>query len=61
MTKDREKTIDNADVDLVISTTSIDITRVLKAKKPIQRVRHELQEISKPTLEDILKKKFGKM
>jgi len=26
----------------------------------IQRVRYELQEIGQPTLEDILKKKFGK-
>jgi predicted GTPase len=60
MTKDLEKTIDNADVDLVISATPIDITRVLKVKKPMQRVRYELQEIGKPTLEDILKKKFGK-
>jgi hypothetical protein len=25
-----------------------------------QRVRYELQEIGKPTLEDILKKKFSK-
>jgi hypothetical protein len=29
-------------------------------KKPMQRVRYELQQIGKPTLEDILKKKFGK-
>ncbi len=60
MTRDLEKTIDKADVDLVISATPIDITRVLKVKKPMQRVRYELQEIGKPTLEDILKKKFGK-
>jgi predicted GTPase len=60
MTRDLEKTIDNADVDLVISATPIDITRVLKVKKPMQRVRYELQEIGKPTLEDILRKKFGK-
>jgi predicted GTPase len=60
MTRDLEKNIDNADVDLVISATPIDITRVLKVKKPMQRVRYELQEIGKPTLEDILKKKFGK-
>ena len=60
MTRDLEKTIDNADVDLVISATPIDITRVIKVKKPMQRVRYELQEIGQPTLEDILKKKFGK-
>ncbi len=60
MVKDLEKTIDKADVDLVISATPIDLTRVLKVKKPMQRVRYELQEIGQPTLESILKKKFSK-
>ena len=60
MVKDLEKTIDKADVDLVISATPIDLTRVLKVKKPMQRVRYELQEIGQPTLESILKKKFSR-
>ena len=60
MTRDLEKTIDKADVDLVIIGTPIDLNRVMKIKKPNQRVRYELQEIGKPTLEDILKEKFGK-
>jgi predicted GTPase len=60
MTRDLEKTIENADVDLVVSATPIDLTRILKVKKPMQRVRYELQEIGQPTLEDILKKKFAK-
>jgi predicted GTPase len=47
-------------VDLVIVGTPIDLTRVIKIKKPYQRVRYELQEIGQPTLEDILMKKFGK-
>ena len=59
MTRDLEKTIENADVDLVVSATPIDLTRILKVKKPMQRVRYELQEIGQPTLEDILKKKFA--
>ncbi len=58
--KDLEATIKKADVDLVIIGTPIDLTRVLKIDKPSQRVRYELQEIGQPTLEDILKKKFGK-
>jgi predicted GTPase len=45
---------------MVVVGTPIDLTRVIKIKKPYQRVRYELQEIGKPTLEDILKKKFGK-
>ncbi len=59
MTKDLEMTIDKAEVDLVISATPIDLTRILKVKKPMQRVRYELQEIGQPTLEDLLKKKFN--
>jgi predicted GTPase len=60
MVKDLEETINKADVDLVISATPIDLTRIIKVNKPMQRVRYELQEIGKPDLEDILKKKFGK-
>jgi predicted GTPase len=60
MVKDLEKTINSADVDMVISATPIDLTRIIKVNKPMQRVRYELQEIGKPTLEDILKKKFKK-
>jgi predicted GTPase len=58
--KDLEQTIENADVDMVIIGTPIDLTRVLTIKKPYQRVRYELQEIGTPTLSDILGKKFGK-
>lgn len=60
MVKDLETTINNSDVDLVISATPIDLNRIIKIRKPMQRVRYELQEIGQPTLESILKKKFGK-
>ncbi len=56
--KDLEETINNADVDLVVSGTPIDLSRIIKINKPLQRVRYELQEIGKPTLVDILKAKF---
>ncbi len=58
--RDLEKTIENADVDIVVSGTPIDLTRVVKVNKPMQRVRYELQEIGVPTLADLLKAKFGK-
>jgi len=58
--KELEATINNADVDLVIVGTPIDLGRILKINKPSQRVRYELQEIGQPTLEDLLKEKFGK-
>ncbi|HSV86436.1 MAG TPA: cyclic 2,3-diphosphoglycerate synthase [Levilinea sp.] len=60
MTRDLEETINKADIDLVISATPIDLTRIIKVNKPMQRVRYELQEIGKPTLVDVLNKKFGK-
>ena len=40
--------------------TPIDLDRIMKINKPSQRVRYELQEIGQPTLEDLLKAKFGK-
>jgi predicted GTPase len=58
--KELEETISNADADLVIIGTPIDLTRVIKINKPSQRVRYELQEIGQPTLENLLKGKFGK-
>ena len=60
MVRDLEKTIEKADVDLVIIGTPIDLTRVLKLNKPSQRVRYDLEEIGKPTLTDILSARFGK-
>jgi predicted GTPase len=54
------KTIENADVDLVIIGTPIDLGKLLKIKKPSQRVRYELQEIGQPTLAELLEDRFGK-
>jgi predicted GTPase len=59
-TKDLEKTIAAVPADMVIVATPIDLTRIVKIDKPSQRVRYELQEIGQPTLEDILKAKFGR-
>ena len=59
-TRDLEETIRNAEVDMIIIATPIDLKRIVKIDKPSQRVRYELQEIGKPTLEDLLKAKFGK-
>ncbi len=55
-----EQTINNADVDLVIIGTPIDLGRLMKINKPTQRVRYDLQVIGKPTLEELLQKKFAK-
>jgi predicted GTPase len=58
--KELEQTINAADVDLVLVGTPIDLGRVLKINKPVQRVRYELQEIGQPTLAELLQKKFAK-
>ena len=61
---DLEKTLNACDCDLIISATPIDLTRVLKIKKPCLRVAYELQEIGKPTVADLVgefvQKKFKK-
>ena len=53
--KDLQTTINATKCDVVVSGTPIDLNRVLKANKPIIRVRYDLQVIGEPTLEDILK------
>jgi len=58
--RELEETINNAGADQVIIATPIDLGRLLKIDSPTQRVRYELQEIGQPTLEDILKEKFGR-
>ena len=58
--KDLEATINAVDCDLVIIGTPIDLGRVININKPMVRVTYELDEIGKPTLADILQKKFQK-
>ena len=57
--KDLEETIRRVPCDLVITATPIDLTRVARIDQPAQRVRYELQVIGEPTLEGILKARFG--
>lgn len=52
--KDLETTINKVDCDAVIIATPIDLTRIIKIKKPAYRVIYELQEIGKPDMTDVL-------
>jgi predicted GTPase len=54
--KDLEETINKTDCDLVVIATPIDLRRLIKIDKPSVRVRYDLQEIGRPTLEDVLAK-----
>jgi predicted GTPase len=57
--KDLQETIANTPADLVLIATPIDLRRVVDIRQPSQRVGYELQEIGRPTLEEILRGKFG--
>ncbi|MBN1935342.1 MAG: GTPase [Anaerolineae bacterium] len=52
---DLEETINATPCDLVLIATPIDLRRLIEIKHPTQRVRYELQEIGRPTVEDVLK------
>ncbi len=60
MMRELEQTINNADVEMVVIGTPINLAGLLKINKPTQRVRYELQEIGQPTLAEILREKFPK-
>lgn len=52
--RDLENTINKTDCDVVIIGTPIDLRKLVKLNKPAVRVTYELQEIGKPSLEDVL-------
>lgn len=56
--KDLEATINNADCDVVISGTPIDITRLMKINKPIVRVTYDYKDHDGVTLEASLKRRL---
>jgi predicted GTPase len=57
--KDLEATINNVSCDLVIIATPVDLTRIISINKPMLKVGYELQEIGKPDLRDLLKKRLN--
>lgn len=52
--KDLEKSIKNTPCDVVLIASPIDIRRVIKIRQPSLRVSYRLEEISHPTLKDVL-------
>jgi predicted GTPase len=52
--EDLEKTINNTDCDAVVIATPIDLNRIIKIKKPTNKVDYDLQEIGKPDLKDVI-------
>jgi predicted GTPase len=56
-----EETINATPCDVVVIGTPVDLRKLLNLNKPVVRARYELQEISKPDLEDILRQHFSKV
>ncbi len=52
--KDLQTTINRTECDAVVVATPIDLTRLIKIKKPTVRVSYSLQEIGSPDLNDVL-------
>ena len=55
-----ELTINNADCDLVLFATPIQLTRILAINKPAIRVRYEYQDHGEPTLGDVLRERLNR-
>jgi len=58
--KELEETINATPCDAVAIGTPIDLRQALRVNKPAVRVRYELQEVGKPSLEDVLRSRFPK-
>jgi predicted GTPase len=53
--KDLEQTMASIDCDAFVFGTPIDLRRIMKVSKPAVRVRYEIREVTKPTLDEILR------
>jgi len=56
-----EAVINAAPCDIVLTGTPIDLSRAIHVKKPIVRVRYDLQEIGKPDLLNVIEKFLARM
>ena len=54
-TRELQETIERADADVVVIGTPVDLRRVMALRTPAVRVRYELEERTRPDLEDILR------
>src|SRR5581483_5546167 len=52
--RELEATLNALPVDAVLAATPIDLTRILRLKKPVVRVRYELEEVRGPSLASLV-------
>jgi predicted GTPase len=55
---DMEATINKCECDVVVIATPIDLSRIMKIKKPVVRVGYNLQEIGSPNIPEVLESFF---
>jgi len=53
--KELEQTLGSIDCDTFVLGTPIDLRRIMKLTKPAARVRYEIREVTRPTLDEILR------
>ena len=49
-----EQTVNKVECDFVVTGTPIELGRLIDSRHPIRHVRYELEEIGRPTIEDVL-------
>jgi predicted GTPase len=56
--EDLEATINATECDLVIVATPVDLTRLLRIKRPYTHIRYEYGDHGDPTLEAVIRAHF---
>ncbi len=49
-----EETINATPCDVVVTGTPIDLSRLIESRHPVRHVRYELEEVGRPTIEEVL-------
>ena len=57
--RDLEETINSCDCDAVVIGTPIDLGRIINIDKPHTRVTYELEQVSGPPMEELLREAVG--
>ncbi len=58
--KDMEETLNNAEAEIVIDGSPINLEKLIKCNKPIVRVNYDIESIKSPTIEQVLDKFIDK-
>ncbi len=53
---DMERTLNNAEAEIIIDGSPIDLGKLIKCNKPIVRVNYDIEAIKSPTIEEVLDK-----